>query len=113
MSKMPSDSLDEAYFDRNQAFLAFGRSAVSLGWVVGVGEDPDAPDWPVLYIEIPGRGQVSWHLPSSQLDRAAWPPYEGSWDNHDLAEKRAPENLHRSNSARCFRWRRFLAISPN
>jgi hypothetical protein len=36
------------------------------------------PEWPVLYIELPGAGQVSWHMPQ----------HSKAWDGHDHAVKR-------------------------
>lgn len=78
---------DEAYFDRNQLALAYARLAQEKGWTVGLGLDPDEPDWPVLYIDTP-EGQVSWHLPANEVNIEDWPGYEGQWDGHDLAVKR-------------------------
>lgn len=79
---------DEAYFDRNQAVLALARFALDSGHTVGLGIDPGEPEWPVLYIDLPGAGQVSWHLPAAEVDIDAWPRYPGGWDGHDVAEKR-------------------------
>lgn len=78
---------DQAYFDRNQAALAFARLALARGWAVGVGIDPAEPDWPVLYVDTP-EGQVSWHLPAVEVDVKAWPRYPGQWDGHSVDEKR-------------------------
>ncbi len=78
---------DEAYFDRNQVALAFGRLALKLGWRVGLGIDPSEPEWPVLYVDTPA-GQVSWHLPSAEVASANWPAYPGAWDGHTVEEKR-------------------------
>lgn len=77
----------EAYFDRNQLVLAFARLAQERGWRVGLGVDPTEPDWPVIYVDTP-EGQVSWHLPVADLEVAEWPVYQGTWDGHDVAEKR-------------------------
>ena len=81
-----SSTLSDAYFDRNQAVLAFAKLALISGWRVGVGVDPKEPDWPVLYVDTP-YGQVSWHFPAAELI-GEWPQYPGEWDGHDLAEKR-------------------------
>lgn len=80
-------SPDQAYFDRNQLALAFGRMALAVGWTAGLGVDPDEPDWPVLYVDSPA-GQVSWHLPAAEVDTAAWPKYPGWWDGHTVEIKR-------------------------
>lgn len=79
---------NEAYFDRNQLALAFARLAQERCWRVGIGIDPEEPDWPVLYVDTPA-GQVSWHLPKADVEVASWPAYSGSWDGHDVKEKRA------------------------
>jgi hypothetical protein len=80
--------IDEVYFDRNQLVLALGRMAMRCGWPVGLGTDPDEPDWPVLYIDTP-EGQVSWHLPAAEVAAADWPRYTGMWDGHTVEQKRA------------------------
>ena len=81
--KLQSDSLSEAYYDRNQAVLALARLAQRLGYQVGV--KPDA-EWPILFIDVPA-GQVSWHIPAAELV-GEWPEYPGEWDGHALNEKR-------------------------
>ena len=87
MSQTQSSTLDDAYFDRNLLALAFARMALDRGWTAGVRTDPDDPDWPILYVDTP-HGQVSWHLPAREFDLSAWPAYPGTWDGHDLEEKR-------------------------
>ena len=77
----------EAYFDRNQLAMAFARLAQRRGWTVGIGIDPDEPDWPVLYVDTP-EGQISWHLPRPEIALADWPEYPGRWDGHNVTEKR-------------------------
>jgi hypothetical protein len=56
-------------------FEALGL-AVLLGYRAGIKIDPNEPEWPVVYIDLP-TGQVSWHMPQ----------YAGEWDNHDTPEK--------------------------
>ena len=84
--KLESDSLEEAYFDRNQAVQALGRMAQRLRFRVGLKPNEKDPDWPILMIDLP-TGQVSWHLPRTEIV-GKWPEYEGEWDGHDLEEKR-------------------------
>jgi hypothetical protein len=81
-----SSTLDDAYFDRNQAVMALARLAQTLGYTVGLRTDPDEPDWPVLLIDLPA-GQVGWHLPKAELS-GDWPSYDKQWDGHSLEEKR-------------------------
>ncbi len=81
-----SSTLNDAYFDRNQAVMALGRMAQKLGYKTGLKIDPNEPDWPVLMIDLP-TGQVGWHLPKDEII-GKWPEYEGDWDGHSLKEKR-------------------------
>ncbi|MGH8558620.1 MAG: hypothetical protein ACRESZ_14405 [Methylococcales bacterium] len=81
-----SSTLDDAYFDRNQAVMALARLARSQGCEVGLRIDPDEPEWPVLMIDLP-TGQVGWHLKKQDLI-GFWPEYEKEWDGHSLQEKR-------------------------
>ncbi len=83
MGKTESDSMDEAYFDRNQLVQAMAKMAVKLGYNVGI---KSYPKYPIIYIELP-TGQVSWHIPRKELI-VELPEYIGVWDNHDLDEKR-------------------------
>lgn len=50
--------------------------ARALGYPAGVRIDPDAPEWPVVLIELP-TGQVTWHMPQ----------HPTPWDGHDTEEK--------------------------
>lgn len=81
-----SSTLDEAYFDRNQAILALAKLARQQGYTVGLRIDPAEPGWPVLMIDLP-TGQVGWHLPAAEIV-GDWPSYKKEWDGHSLEEKR-------------------------
>ena len=86
VDKTQSDTLEEAYFDRNQAVLLAARLARTLGLRTGWHTDPDEPGWPVLFIELP-TGQVSWHIPKAEAD--TWHPiWFSGWDGHTLEQKR-------------------------
>jgi hypothetical protein len=53
---------DEDYEPRYAlVFLALAFAAIG-GLEAGIRIDPNQPDWPVAYIELP-TGQCSWHLP--------------------------------------------------
>lgn len=49
--------------------------------------DPEAPDWPVLFISLP-TGQACWHIAPEDLDLF---PHVGeggdTWDGHTTDEK--------------------------
>ena len=85
--KTQSDTLQEAYHDRNLAVMALARLAMAFGFPAGLHVDPDEPDWPVLMVDLPS-GQVSWHLPKTEII-GPWPMYDGDWDGHTLEEKQA------------------------
>ena len=76
---------DGAYHERNQVVAALAKLFPS-----GVAVDPDEPDWPVLYIDLPD-GQVSWHFQRSEAIEllAGIPKYDGEWDGHSTEEKYA------------------------
>jgi len=83
--KFESDGINDAYFDRNQAVLAFAKLADDAGYCIGV-LPSDEDGWFVLLIDLP-QGQVSWHIPRNELV-GTWYPYCGEWDGHNLNEKR-------------------------
>ena len=74
----------KAYLDRNLAVQVMVRMALHSGYRAGI-KDRDK-DWPILYVDLP-IGQISWHLPSSELI-GNFPDYDGEWDGHDVGEKR-------------------------
>ena len=86
MKKFQSDSMGEAYFDRNQAAQALAKLAQAQGMTVGVKKNEEDPEWPILFIDLP-TGQVSWHLTADEVV-VKFPEYEGEWDGHDLDVKR-------------------------
>jgi hypothetical protein len=67
---------DQDYARRYPLVLQAMTAAVQVGYAAGVGLDPNEPDWPVVYIELP-TGQVSWYMPAHPV------PYDG----HSTAEK--------------------------
>lgn len=67
---------DKDYAGRYQEVLRAMARAIDCGYAAGIRLDPDEPDWPVVYIELP-TGQVSWHMPQHPI------PFDG----HDAAEK--------------------------
>lgn len=81
-----SNSIHDAYLDRNLAVMALAILAQQQGYPVGIKQDPQQPGWPVIMIDLP-TGQVGWHIPESDL-RGSWQEYPGEWDGHNLKEKR-------------------------
>lgn len=81
-----STTLDDAYFDRNQAVMALAKLAIQQGYKAGILTDPNEPDWPVLMIDLP-TGQVGWHLPKHEIT-GNWLNYDRDWDGHNLEQKR-------------------------
>ena len=62
---------------REQAVMEAMAVARGLGFRCGYRIDPEEPDWPVAFIQLP-TGQVSWHMPQ----------FPDPWDGHDNEEKR-------------------------
>lgn len=65
-----------SYHDRNRLVYQALAIAQRGGMVAGIGIDPAAPAWPVVYIELP-TGQVSWHLPAHPI----------AYDGHSTLQK--------------------------
>lgn len=65
------------YDRRNRFVYELLASAALAGWPCGVRLDPSEPEWPVIYVDLPGAGQVSWHVPQ----------YPESWDGHSTQDK--------------------------
>ncbi|MEM7347115.1 MAG: hypothetical protein AAF485_22980 [Chloroflexota bacterium] len=82
-----SSTLDDTYFDRNQAVMAMARLAESCGMIMGFVADRDGPGWPILMVDFGNGEQVSWHIPRDQIV-GDWPEYPDKWDGHNLEEKR-------------------------
>lgn len=68
---------DYSYEWRYHATFAVLDEAVFLGLEAGIRLDPEQPEWPVVFIELPGAGQVSWHIPQ----------HEKPWDGHTTEDK--------------------------
>lgn len=78
----PSNSAEgkdgnELYRIRARMIYTAMALATELGFDCGFSIDPNEPDWPVAYIDLPFVGQVSWHMPKF--------PHE--FDGHNSAEK--------------------------
>jgi hypothetical protein len=65
------------YARRNALIWSVLALAHEAGVPAGVGHDPADPRPIVVYIELPGAGQISWHLPAHQVE----------WDGHTTATK--------------------------
>ncbi len=81
-----SNSKEEAYLDRNLVVMTLAKLAKQQGYPVGIKQDPQQPEWPVIMIDLPS-GQVSWHIPVTELIDFL-PDYQGEWDGHTLQQKR-------------------------
>lgn len=66
----------KSYDQRNRAVVEAVYLALFCGYTAGFRFDPQEPEWPVAYIELP-HGQVSWHLPQ----------HVNPWDGHTTEEK--------------------------
>lgn len=76
---------------KNKAYREVAEMAAALAhlfpsWVL---VDPQEPDWPVLYAQLPS-GQVSWHFSHDDLDLITDIPRGGTpWDGHTREERSA------------------------
>ncbi|MHA1168738.1 MAG: hypothetical protein ACTSRU_13000 [Candidatus Hodarchaeales archaeon] len=67
---------DENYEERYLLVYEALYQSLRCGYKAGVRIDPDEPEWPVVYIELP-TGQISWHCIQ----------YEADYDGHSTEEK--------------------------
>ncbi|MBN2622901.1 MAG: hypothetical protein JXA83_06025 [Acidimicrobiales bacterium] len=67
------------YARRNTLIWQSLALALESGIPAGVGYDLSDPRPVVVYLELPGAGQVSWHLPA----------HPQQWDGHDTGAKYA------------------------
>lgn len=79
-------SVDEVYYDRNQLAQLVAKLAGRMGYAAGIAPGED-PAWPVVLVDLPLAGQISYHVPKEQLDETL-PPYDGEWDGHSTPVKR-------------------------
>lgn len=82
----------DLYAERSAILAALARAAAAVGHDAYFATDPEEPDWPVLFIELP-TGQVSWHFHPDDLALYAsdipWAPEQSDeiWDGHGTEEK--------------------------
>ena len=56
--------------------------------------DPEAPDWPVIFIDLP-TGQLSWYIGPADVDLFSHVTVgTGTWDGHNTEEKYARLDAH-------------------
>lgn len=67
---------DTNYAYRERLVYHLLHYAGLAGFECGIRIDPNEPEWPVVYIELP-TGQVSWHMPQ----------HEKEFDGHSTEEK--------------------------
>lgn len=80
---------NSVYGERNKCISLIARMALKLGYRAGIKQDIEAEDgWKhTIYVDLP-NGQVSWHIPDSELPLFGFlPEYEGEWDGHQTPEK--------------------------
>ncbi|TMR11043.1 helix-turn-helix transcriptional regulator [Nonomuraea turkmeniaca] len=81
MTDQPNPYRERAYLVAHLAAQYFSAIAYN---------DPNEPEWPVIYIETPA-GQLSWHLSPDDLDLFEHvirvTPESITWDGHSTEEK--------------------------
>lgn len=84
--KPSGPDLNAIYADRARAVQLAARLAMMIpGFEAGVRTDELSPDWPVVAIDIPGRGEVAWHIHGNDLVLST--PYSKPYDGHTDEEK--------------------------
>lgn len=78
LNRITDASREQLYRTRNRLVIGAVYAAQAAGQQAGFRIDPQEPEWPVAFIELP-TGQVSWHLPQ----------HEVAWDGHSAEEKYA------------------------
>ena len=85
MAQQPKVDATEALY-RERHHLVSHLAAIYPAVMV-MNADPDAPDWPVIYLTLP-TGQVSWHIAPRDMDLFRHVPVgSAEWDGHDVVEK--------------------------
>lgn len=116
-----------AYSQRANLAVAFAKLAAQNGWPVGRGIDGKVDsdmDWRhVLYVDLPGGEQVSYHFAPDDIHLLdGLPTYRGEWDGKYTGTADWHELLYSSSSAEVlpldeyaatskltgFAWRRWL-----
>ncbi|WP_226006053.1 hypothetical protein [Natrinema salinisoli] len=78
------ETVDETFFERNQAVFLLLAVLQDRGHMVGYRVDED-PAWPVVFAETP-EGQIAWHVPRNELPD--WlKERDVAWDGHSTKEK--------------------------
>jgi hypothetical protein len=93
--------LDSVYTERNSLAVALAKVTLLHGGKAGRGYDNTEdknwdPEWRnVVYVEVPGVGQVSWHMGPRDLPRIeSLPQYMGTWDGTAYGRDQAwPDNI--------------------
>lgn len=83
-------SIDEVYEERNECVALLLTLADRLHYPTWYANGDD-PLWPVVFIDLPHAGQVSWHIPLNQFNEFFPRPehHEARWDHHNNVEKSA------------------------
>ncbi len=84
--KQSGPDLNAIYADRARAVQLAARLAMMIpGFEAGVRTDELNPEWPVVAIDIPGHGEVAWHIHGNDL--VLCKSYEKPYDGHTDEEK--------------------------
>lgn len=84
------EQLDAVYAERNMCVALIAQLAKHSGMNCGMGIDArEEPGWQhMFFLDLPGSGQVSWHIPDSAWENfPTLPLYEKVWDGHTTPEK--------------------------
>lgn len=84
--KQTKELLNDVYHQRNMVVMLAAKQALAsglqAGWALALDADDD-PEWShVVYVDLPGGGQISYHLAPAEIElfKAQLPEYPGVWD---------------------------------
>lgn len=83
------DSVEHIYTERNEAVATLVKLAMRLGYPCWCDTKQDV-EWPIVFVQLPYNGQVSWHIPVQEFIEYFPPslPERGArWDGHTNEEK--------------------------
>jgi hypothetical protein len=83
-----SEEMNQVYADRNRVVQLAALLAQRMGYPSGVRRSTAEDDWPVVAIQLPGVGEVAWHVPKSELVLSTTSNlFDAEWDGHTNDEK--------------------------
>lgn len=74
-----TDYSERIYEHKHKLILELCDLARAEGWTYGIGKSDSRATSHVIYFDLPGCAQISWHFSTRQAD-GDFPEYPGQWD---------------------------------